>query len=89
MSGADYDVIIAGGGMAGLITAASLGYHSKGKSRVLVIDRNKESEPGRKTNNGWALVILNYNSNLSQRTPIGKEISLFIMASRLAISQAV
>ncbi len=49
----DYDVIIAGGGMAGLITAASLGYHSKGRYKVLVIDRNKESEPGRKTNNGW------------------------------------
>ena len=49
----DYDVVIAGGGMAGLITAASIGYNSKGKARVLVVDRNKESEPGRKTNNGW------------------------------------
>ena len=49
----DYDVIIAGGGMAGLITAASIGYHSKGKARTLVVDRNKESEPGKKTNNGW------------------------------------
>ena len=49
----DYDVIIAGGGMAGLITAASIGYHSKSKARVLIIDRNKEDEPGKKTNNGW------------------------------------
>ena len=49
----DYDVIIAGGGMAGLITAASIGYHSKGNARVLIVDRNKESEPGKKTNNGW------------------------------------
>jgi len=49
----DYDVVIAGGGMAGLITAASIGYHAKGKARVLVVDRNKESEPGKKTNNGW------------------------------------
>ncbi len=49
----DYDVVIAGGGMAGLITAASVGYHSKGNARVLVVDRNKEGEPGRKTNNGW------------------------------------
>ncbi len=49
----DYDVVIAGGGMAGLITAASIGYNSKGKARVLVVDRNKETEPGRKTNNGW------------------------------------
>ena len=39
--------------MAGLITAASIGYNSKGTARVLVIDRNKENEPGRKTNNGW------------------------------------
>ncbi|MDG6900413.1 MAG: NAD(P)/FAD-dependent oxidoreductase [Nitrososphaerota archaeon] len=49
----DYDVIIAGGGMAGLITAASIGFYSKGKASVLIVDRNKESEPGRKTNNGW------------------------------------
>jgi digeranylgeranylglycerophospholipid reductase len=49
----DYDVIIAGGGMAGLITAASIGYHSKGKARVLVIDRNPPEQAGRKTNNGW------------------------------------
>ena len=49
----DYDVVIAGGGMAGLITAASIGHHSDGKARVLVIDRNREDEPGKKTNNGW------------------------------------
>jgi len=48
-----YDVVIAGGGMAGLITAASIGYNSKGRARVLVVDRNRESEPGKKTNNGW------------------------------------
>ncbi len=50
---ADYDVVIAGGGMAGLITAASVGYHSKGNARILIVDRNKEEEPGKKTNNGW------------------------------------
>ncbi|MDA4120588.1 MAG: NAD(P)/FAD-dependent oxidoreductase [Thaumarchaeota archaeon] len=49
----NYDVIIAGGGMAGLITAASIGYNTKSKAHVLVIDRNKEDEPGKKTNNGW------------------------------------
>ncbi|HME19111.1 MAG TPA: NAD(P)/FAD-dependent oxidoreductase [Nitrososphaerales archaeon] len=49
----DYDVVIAGGGMSGLITAASIGHHSRGKARVLVVDRNAENEPGRKTHNGW------------------------------------
>ena len=39
--------------MAGLITAASIGYNSKGSARILVVDRNRENEPGRKTNNGW------------------------------------
>src|SRR5271157_5642651 len=49
----DYDVVIAGGGMSGLITAASIGHHSRGKARVLVVDRNREDESGRKTHNGW------------------------------------
>ncbi len=49
----DYDVIVAGGGMAGLITAASIGHYSKKAVRTLVIDRNREEEPGKKTNNGW------------------------------------
>jgi flavin-dependent dehydrogenase len=53
MAARDYDVIIAGGGMAGLITAASIGHHSKGNARVIVVDRNPESEPGKKTHNGW------------------------------------
>jgi flavin-dependent dehydrogenase/intein/homing endonuclease len=53
MSKRDYDVVIAGGGMAGLITAASIGYNSKGKAKMLIVDRNKEDEPGKKTNNGW------------------------------------
>ncbi len=39
--------------MAGLITAASIGHHSKSRARVLVIDRNPETEPGKKTHNGW------------------------------------
>ncbi|HEV2137598.1 MAG TPA: NAD(P)/FAD-dependent oxidoreductase [Nitrososphaerales archaeon] len=49
----NYDVVIAGGGMAGLITAASIGYNTKSDAHVLVLDRNKEDEPGKKTNNGW------------------------------------
>jgi len=49
----DYDVIIAGGGMSGLLTAAAVGYYSKQRARVLVVDRNSAQEPGKKTNNGW------------------------------------
>ncbi|HUI01214.1 MAG TPA: NAD(P)/FAD-dependent oxidoreductase [Nitrososphaerales archaeon] len=49
----DYDVIIAGGGMSGLLTAAAIGYHSKQRARVLVVDRNSAEEPGKKTNAGW------------------------------------
>lgn len=50
---ADYDVIIAGGGMAGLISAAAVSTYSKQKARVLVVDRNPQSEAGKKTANGW------------------------------------
>jgi digeranylgeranylglycerophospholipid reductase len=49
----DYDVVIAGGGMSGLITAASVGYYTKGKARTLVIDRNPPQDAGKKTHNGW------------------------------------
>jgi flavin-dependent dehydrogenase len=53
MTDYDYDVIIAGGGMSGLVTAASIGVHSKQKARVLVVDRNPPTDPGKKTMNGW------------------------------------
>ena len=49
----DYDVIVAGGGMAGLITASAIGHYSKKSARVLVVDRNPPEEAGKKTNNGW------------------------------------
>jgi digeranylgeranylglycerophospholipid reductase len=49
----DYDVIVAGGGMAGLISAAAIAVYSKQHSRVLVVDRNPPAEPGKKTINGW------------------------------------
>ncbi len=49
----DYDVIIAGGGMSGLITATAIGVYSKQSVRVLVVDRNPAFEPGKKTINGW------------------------------------
>jgi flavin-dependent dehydrogenase len=49
----DYDVIIAGAGIAGLITAASSAKHSNQNLRILVIDRNSRSEAGKKTASGW------------------------------------
>ncbi|HYC26984.1 MAG TPA: NAD(P)/FAD-dependent oxidoreductase, partial [Nitrososphaerales archaeon] len=31
----------------------SIGYNSKGKARTIIVDRNTEDQPGKKTNNGW------------------------------------
>jgi flavin-dependent dehydrogenase len=49
----DYDVIIAGGGLAGTIAAQSVSYYSKQKLSVLVIDRSKQITPGQKNISGW------------------------------------
>lgn len=49
----DYDVIVAGGGLAGTIAAQSVSKYSKGQLRILVIDRNPEYLPGRKNVTGW------------------------------------
>lgn len=53
MARLDYDVIIAGGGIAGLITATSIAHHSRQNFKVLVIDRNPPQEAGKKTHTGW------------------------------------
>ena len=50
---ADYDVIIAGGGLAGTITAQAISHYSKQNLKILVIDRNTEFLPGRKSLAGW------------------------------------
>ncbi|MEO2264296.1 MAG: NAD(P)/FAD-dependent oxidoreductase [Nitrosopumilus sp.] len=50
---ADYDVIIAGGGLAGTITAQSISHYSNQNLKILVIDRNSELFPGRKSLAGW------------------------------------
>ena len=49
----NYDVIVAGGGIAGCITASSVAHHSKQGLSILVIDRNPQSEMGKKTGGGW------------------------------------
>ena len=49
----DYDVIMAGGGLAGTITAQSIAHYSNQNLRILVIDRNPEFMPGRKSLAGW------------------------------------
>jgi len=45
-----YDVIVAGAGIAGCLAAATA---AKGGANVLLLDRNKKEEPGKKTNWGW------------------------------------
>src|SRR5919198_6723948 len=49
----DYDIIIAGGGLAGMIVASSASYYSKQTLRILVIDRNPLHDIGKKTLTGW------------------------------------
>src|ERR671935_1812445 len=49
----DYDIIIAGGGLAGMIVASSAAYYSRQSLRILVIDRNPIHDVGKKTITGW------------------------------------
>src|SRR5918911_5648607 len=49
----DYDIIIAGGGLAGMIVASSVAYYSRQTLRILVVDRNPIIDLGKKTINGW------------------------------------
>lgn len=46
----NYDVIVAGAGIAGSLAAASA---AKAGAKVLLLDRNVPEEPGKKTNWGW------------------------------------
>lgn len=50
----DYDVIVAGGGLAGATTAMAIARYSKQNLRILVADRNPASEVGKKTSTGWS-----------------------------------
>ena len=49
----DYDIIVAGGGLAGMIVAASAAYYSKQSLKILVVDRNASPQLGKKTISGW------------------------------------
>jgi flavin-dependent dehydrogenase len=49
----DYDVIVAGGGLAGTITAQAIAHYSNQNLKILSIDRNSEIYPGRKSLGGW------------------------------------
>ena len=51
--GTDYDIIVAGGGIGGVLTATSIAIHSNQRLRVAVIDRNPPLEVGKKTATGW------------------------------------
>ncbi len=53
MSARDYDIVVAGGGLAGLIVATSAAYYSNQSLRILVVDRNEISQLGKKTVSGW------------------------------------
>ena len=50
---ADYDVIVAGGGLAGTVAAQSVAYYSKQGLSILVIDRSPKFMPGSKNVSGW------------------------------------
>lgn len=49
----DYDIIVVGGGVAGLTTAIAATRYSKQSLRILVVDRNPRDEVGKKSPNGW------------------------------------
>ena len=50
---AEYDVIVAGGGLAGTITAQAISHYSNQNLKILIVDRNTEFLPGRKSLAGW------------------------------------
>ena len=49
----DYDVIVAGGGLAGTISAQSISHYSNQGLKILVVDRSSEFMPGSKNVAGW------------------------------------
>jgi len=66
----DYDVIVAGAGVAGPLAAIAA---AKKGVKVLLLDRNDEAQPGKKTNWGWVCGDAVAKSHLAF---INKEIGL-------------
>jgi digeranylgeranylglycerophospholipid reductase len=48
----EYDAVVVGAGVAGCMAATALGTCAKG-SKILLVDRNPRTEPGKKTTQGW------------------------------------
>ena len=48
----EYDAVVVGAGVAGCMAATTLGIRAKG-SKILLVDRNPRTEPGKKTTQGW------------------------------------
>jgi geranylgeranyl reductase family protein len=48
----EYDVVVVGAGVAGCMAATALGIRASG-SKILLVDRNPRTEPGKKTTQGW------------------------------------
>ena len=48
-----YDVIVAGGGLAGTISAQAISHYTNQNASILVVDRNPKYRPGRKSLAGW------------------------------------
>jgi flavin-dependent dehydrogenase len=49
----DYDLVVAGGGLAGMVAAQSAAHYSKQRISILVVDRNPPILLGKKTVSGW------------------------------------
>jgi digeranylgeranylglycerophospholipid reductase len=74
----DYDIIVAGGGLSGMIAACSAAHYSTQTLRILVVDRNDLESLGRKTLTGWIcgdavgkkpVDYMNKNINISWQYP--------------------
>ncbi|MEM3092548.1 MAG: NAD(P)/FAD-dependent oxidoreductase [Candidatus Nitrosocaldus sp.] len=48
-----YDIIVVGAGIAGLLASISAAKHSNNRLRILLIDKNRKEELGKKTMSGW------------------------------------